>query len=189
MSEHVDYWNSLGWKDPFSASQFTNRQNEYAKAFGGSDVYTPQMVVDGRTEFIGNDRSQAIEAVTRSSRIPKSAITINCIPVDGESVKVQVQLTSLPGGPADVYLAVTENNLLSNVTRGENVGHKLAHVAVVRKLSVIGHSGSDSPFKAEPVVRLPRDWKRPDLGIIVFAQNTKTRNIVALSPIFPLRSQ
>src|SRR5215831_12264928 len=79
MSEHVDYWDSLGWKDPFSASTFTDRQNAYAGALGISGIYTPQMIVDGEHEFIGNEVSDAVEAVAGSARTPKTPIAISIV--------------------------------------------------------------------------------------------------------------
>src|SRR6185436_18554139 len=86
----------------------------------------------------------------------------------------------LAAGNADVYIAITENNLSNAVTRGENKGHKLSHVAVVRKLTLLGHTTAKSSFNASPTVRLSKDWKRADLKFLVFAQNSKSRNVVAL---------
>src|SRR5262249_16165571 len=76
MSEDVDYWNRLGWSDPFSSVQFSNRQNEYAAAFRRTDIYTPQMIVDGHIEFVGNSRTQTIRTVGRAAQQPKGQIAI-----------------------------------------------------------------------------------------------------------------
>src|SRR5213594_3831029 len=59
LSEHVDYWNRLGWRDPFSSVEFTLRQQRYTEGFRRDGAYTPQMVVDGRVEFVGSDERQA----------------------------------------------------------------------------------------------------------------------------------
>jgi hypothetical protein len=185
MSEHVDYWDSLGWKDPFSAATFTDRQNGYAQALGNKDIYTPQMIVDGQTELLGNDAAEAIEAVAGASRRSKAAVSINIISADASSAKVHVQMNSLAdlvrGDQADVYLAITENNLSTDVARGENKGQKLTHVAVVRFLKVIGHVTPDRTFSADSVVRILDSWKRNDLQVIAFVQTNKKRHVLALS--------
>ncbi len=187
MSEHVDYWNSLGWKDPFSASQFTERQDEYRKAFDHADSYTPQMIIDGQTEFLGSDKGQAIQAASRASRTLKTAVTISRTAIDANSIKLQVRMNALPGvaqnEAADVYLAVTENNLASKVTRGEDEGRQLLHVAVVRKLTLIGHASESGAFAADPVVRLASQWKLPELRAVVFVQAKKARNVLAAASI------
>jgi hypothetical protein len=187
MSEHVDYWNRLGWSDPFSDAQFSMRQNEYAQAFGNRDVYTPQMVVDGQLEFVGSNRVKAIQSIAHAAQVPKASITITQIGRDKEMVKLQVSVDPTPGlprsDPADVFLAVTENNLYSNVARGENQGRRLMHAAVVRKLSLIGKISEGRSFSAAPVVQVDRQWKAKDLRAVAFVQARKDRRILAVSSI------
>src|SRR5579863_9749163 len=77
LEEHVDYWDRLGWKDPFSSEAATARQNEYAGAFGGHEVYTPQMVVDGHSEFVGSSDGDAVRAIRAASQTPKPAIQLS----------------------------------------------------------------------------------------------------------------
>src|SRR5689334_6270884 len=74
LSEHVDYWNHLGWNDPYSSEAFSRRQEAYARQFGLSGVYTPQMVVDGSSEFVGNDAPQAQAAIAKAGKLPKLAV-------------------------------------------------------------------------------------------------------------------
>jgi hypothetical protein len=181
LSEHVDYWNNLGWKDPYSSAQFTDRQNEYATALHNKDIYTPQMIVDGKTDFVGNDRSEAIQLISDASRVAKTPIRITSTKFDADNVSLQIHMDPLTAGTADVYLAITENNLSNAVTRGENQGHKLSHVAVVRKLTLLGHTTAKSAFDAAPIMRLSKEWKRADLKFLVFAQNSKSRNVVAVA--------
>jgi len=187
MSEHVDYWDDLGWKDPFSSRLFTDRQRSYGAAFGNADIYTPEMIVDGRTDFIGSNRSQALEAISIAARKPKPAISLAVTPVDDSSVKIQVQMNPLPDitlkNFPEVLLAITETNISSTVIRGENHGRRLTHVGVVRSLTVLGRATPGRSFAAEPVVNVSREWKRRDLRAIAFAQMVKNRQIAALSSI------
>ena len=77
LEEHVDYWDRLGWKDPFSSEAATDRQGDYGAAFGGSQVYTPQMIVDGRTEFVGSSDPDALRAIRTASQAPKPAVRLS----------------------------------------------------------------------------------------------------------------
>jgi len=187
MSEHVDYWNQLGWSDPFSAPQFSARQNQYAKAFGHADVYTPQMVIDGQAEFVGSDVRQAIQAVTQAAQKPKGSVTISLVGRDIDAMKLRVSVDPIHGvswgGSADVFLAVTEDNLSSSVQRGENRGRKLTHVAVVRSLNQIGSLDEAGSFTSTPAVRVARQWKVMDLRVIAFVQARTDRRILALASI------
>ena len=88
LEEHVDYWDSLGWKDPFSSTAATARQNEYGQAFGGRQVYTPQMVVDGRTEFVGSSDSDALRAIRQASKEPKPAVQLSW--EAGETLSIRI---------------------------------------------------------------------------------------------------
>ena len=180
MSEHVDYWNSLGWTDPFSSAQFTQRQEEYGRAFGLDGSYTPQMVIDGREEFVGNSVSNAVQAISRVAAAAKRPLQLAATNVNGDTVRMQVQIESDPnGGSEDVYLAVTEDNLSSNVKRGENAGRVMPHTAVVRRLTLIGNIDRRNGFHGEPVIRLDRRWKAADLRFVIFVQDRKSRRILA----------
>lgn len=123
---HVDYWNDLGWADPFSSPAFTQRQRDDARGAGDDRIYTPQMVVDGAQSFVGEE-ARAEEAVARAAEVSKLPVSID---IRGASVVVQAK----PPADADVWLAVTEGELVSHVPRGENAGRTLRHAAVVRRL-------------------------------------------------------
>jgi len=187
MSEHVDYWNSQGWKDPFSDVQFSRRQEEYARALNTSSPYTPEMIVDGHSDFVGSNRGAAVLALTSAGRKPKATIEITKVSGSEERPAVQVRMTPLDGpernGPFDVYLAVTENNLSSSVARGENRGRTLSHAAVVRKLTLIGRGDGAGAFTATAVVELDQRWKADNVRLVVFAQSRKTRAILGVSAI------
>jgi hypothetical protein len=180
MSEHVDYWNSLGWTDPFSSAQFSQRQDEYGRAFGLDGSYTPQMVVDGREQFVGNDVRNAVQAISRAAAAAKRPFQLTATTVNADTVRLQVQIEpDSTSGSEDVYLAVTEDNLSSNVKRGENEGRVLAHTAVVRRLSLIGNIDRRNGFHGEPVIRLDRRWKPSELRFLIFVQDRKSRRILA----------
>src|SRR5437868_1081075 len=127
LAQHVDYWNSLGWADPFSSHDFSARQGEYAEAFGKEGVYTPQMIVDGRAQFPGGESDKAVAAIAQAAREPKAEVSLERAPNQadaGDALRLSVRVERLPklsdGDTADIILAVTESNLSSDVARGEN---------------------------------------------------------------------
>lgn len=193
LSEHVDYWNDIGWADPFSSADFSARQNDYARAFDKDGVYTPQMVVDGRTEFIGSDFGKARSAIATAAQTPKAKITITHTPhasaVNHGTVSLSVRVTDIPSISAndkvEVLLAVTENELHSNVLRGENSGRKLNHTAVVRQLSVIS-SATEQPTKAltaDSTIKIDSGWRRENLRAVVFVQEHSSRRMLGAAMI------
>ena len=153
LSEHVEYWNRLGWRDPFSAPTFTERQRQYGDALGTNMLYTPQMVVDGRAEFIGSQRRLAEEAIAHAAASVKAeidlAVTAGSAP-GPVSVEVAVSRVSRLGvlGEADLWLAVTEEGLATDVRRGENAHRRLRHAAVVRQLDQIETVSSPAPDRS-----------------------------------------
>ena len=186
LALHVDYWNHLGWSDPFSSRQFSERQGEYAAAFSKADVYTPQMVVDGVKEFNGSNSSLAQEAIGKAAREPKGEVLITRAPSQSEGfVRVTARIDKFPkptdGEAADVLLAVTESGLASDVARGENSGRKLTHVGVVRSLKSLGGlpEAPGDTFKAETEVPVEKGWRRENLRAVVFAQERGTRRVLA----------
>ncbi|HEU4390125.1 MAG TPA: DUF1223 domain-containing protein [Blastocatellia bacterium] len=187
LSEHVDYWNRLGWTDPYSSRLFSDRQSEYARALGSERVYTPQMVVDGRYEFVGNDGAKSREVIAGAARGSKANVVIDrdeSVPgtMRGDlSVRVRVErlpdLEEVDG--AEVLLAITEGPVYSMVARGENAGSRLSHIAVVRSLNTIGKIKSrEAGFSARRVVRLDPRWHRANLRAVAFVQATKSRTVL-----------
>ncbi|MBV8856134.1 MAG: DUF1223 domain-containing protein [Acidobacteria bacterium] len=186
LALHVDYWNHLGWSDPFSSRQFSERQGEYAAAFGEEDVYTPQMIVDGVKEFNGGNSSLAQDAIGKAAREPKGEVLITRTPSQSEGlIHITAQVDNFPrpadGQTADVLLALTESGLASDVARGENEGRRLTHVGVVRSLKALGGlpEAPGATFKAETEVPVEKGWRRENLRAVVFAQERGTRRVLA----------
>jgi hypothetical protein len=186
LAMHVDYWNQLGWADPFSSHQFSERQGEYAAAFGKEDVYTPQMVVDGVREFNGSNSSLAQETIGKAAREPKGEVLLARTPSQSDtSVRISARIEKFPkptdGEAADVLLALTESGLASDVARGENSGRRLTHVGVVRSLKSLGGlpEAPGTTFKAETDVLIEKGWRRENLRAVVFAQERGTRRVLA----------
>jgi hypothetical protein len=196
LGEHVDYWNNLGWVDPFSSPQFRARQNDYAQTFKVDSVYTPQMVVNGRAEFVGDDMGRALSEIGRAAAQPSATVSVKAgrNATDQELVDLAVEIRDLPAinirgkrgvAPVDVYLAVTEDNLTTDVKRGENSGHTLRHAAVVRSFGVIGNMDprEKSELSLRPTLKIPSTWKRKDLHAVVFVQDRSTRHILGAESI------
>ncbi len=165
---HVDYWNSLGWKDRFSSADFTQRQEQYTHALKVDGPYTPEMVVDGEVEFVGNDAGQAQRTIRQQASQLETA-QVKIAPAGADQLTIQVKGPASSSGNALVMLAITEDNLATNVFSGENGGRTLHHAAVVRELQEVGmlHNGI---MAATVPLKLEKDWKRNDLRAVVFVQ-------------------
>lgn len=186
LSEHVDYWNRLGWKDPFSSAQFTERQTDYSRTLHVEDIYTPQMIVDGQDQFVGNQRATALEAIARAAQSPKARVEAAIKSSTPNSITLSIHAGDVPevssGDRADVILAITESGLMNNVARGENAGRRLTHSAVTRKMVELGAiDGKD--FNAEQVVRLDSVWQRARLRAVVLVQERGSRRILGAAAI------
>ena len=138
LSEHVDYWDDLGWRDRFSSPVFTRRQEAYAHRLRLSAVYTPQLVVAGRIDALGSDERAARSAIAAAAREPSGRVDARIVAREAAELGVVVHATWGGGVAADVLLAVVQDRATSQVARGENAGRTLDHVAVVRWLSVVG---------------------------------------------------
>src|SRR4051812_22956864 len=133
LEEHVDYWDNLGWKDPFSSARFTGRQNAYAGWLGRGRIYTPQLVVDGAHELVGSDAAAARDAIAVSAQARKPSLQLT-----EKAGKVTIALEALPAGEqAEVHLVVAELGLSTKVERGENEGRTLLHAAVARSFETV----------------------------------------------------
>jgi hypothetical protein len=137
LSEHVDYWDQIGWRDRFSSPQFTARQRSYGDRFHLDEVYTPQIVVDGAAEVLGSDKAAALRAVRQASRAEKLDVSLTVLP----DARAEVKIGALPGSlsrDATVFIAVADAEDSSDIRGGENKGRRLHHVAVVRSLTAVG---------------------------------------------------
>lgn len=185
LEEHVDYWNHDGWTDPFSSSEWTQRQKNYT-ALHKEDAYTPELVVDGRSQFIGNSPRKAVAEIEKAAGAAKTEVTITAVTPEANgsqrfSVSVGKVLGSAGGDVAEVWLAVTEDGLHSSVSQGENAGHVLQHVATLRSLRKIGvadPNGAQGSFAAEPAVKLDSHWNVANLHVTAFVQKKKSLEIL-----------
>jgi hypothetical protein len=169
LSEHVDYWNDLGWKDPFSDARFSDRQGRY-----GSRIYTPQVVVDGRIDVLGSDEAAIVRAAKAAARDPHGTVRLER---STGGVRIFVSGLSEPRH-AEVVFAVVEDDLVSKVERGENAGRTLTHAAVVRSLRQVGSvPAGASQWSIEVPVSLENSWKQPRL--IAFVQDAASRRVLA----------
>jgi len=187
LSEHVDYWNGIGWRDPYSSHEYSERQSAYAARFGSGGIYTPQMVVDGRFEFVGSDERRASQAIKEAAKAPKAQAHIRLGSSD-EAAIVHVEAGPLPSTSsrlsAGVFLALADDSDESRVSRGENAGRTLQHVAVVRSLTRIGTVDSSSEFsrdfdlksKNHANLRLVVIVQEPDAGRVLGVGLTRLAN-------------
>ena len=188
LGEHVDYWDRLGWKDRFSSSALTARQQSYANRFNLDSAYTPQIVVDGRAEFVGSDAAAARRALERARDTAHGTLRVSAQERGMKALDVTVDVVDLSGAGkdrSDVVVAVTEAGLRSNVTRGENHGKVLAHAAVVRHLAAIGEAAAGRPATLHAEIPIGADWQRDQLTVVAFAQERRGRAILASAAARP----
>jgi hypothetical protein len=185
LEEHVDYWNHDGWVDPFSSPEWTQRQATYT-ALTKKDVYTPELVVDGQSQFVGNDEREAEVEIEKAARAAKTDVAITSGKPEGKgSQRFTVSVGKLAGNNAgdvaEVWLAVTEDGLHSSVSLGENAGHVLNHVATLhslRKIGVADANGGSASFTGDALVKLNSHWNPENLHVTVFVQEKKSREIL-----------
>jgi hypothetical protein len=185
LSEHVDYWDHLGWKDPFSSAQYTARQQNYTNRYNLDGVYTPQLVVDGRFGLVGSDGRAASSAIQKAIREKKIPITISHAARNGPQVKALVELPAadpnLKVARGDLYLALADNRQESHVGRGENEGRSLAHVAVTRVLKQVGTVELAHAFAMEVTIPVPSEAGSNGLRIVAFIQDAKSGHILGVT--------
>src|ERR1017187_7190113 len=141
LGEHVDYWNHDGWSDRFSSAQLTQRQSDYERRLHVAEAYTPQMVIDGHLQFVGNDAATLQHNLELPLAQPKTA-QVSLQWEAGDHLKIAVQAPEKTH--AHVFLVITEDGLNTAIAGGENSGRTLQHAAVVRGLRELGSVKSGS---------------------------------------------
>jgi hypothetical protein len=174
LSEHVDYWNHDGWKDAYSSSFYTERQQDYEKKFGVHEAYTPQMVVDGAAQMNGSDARAVADALQAAKAKAKIAVKISQVQVDGKNLKAHVEVDGLPAdgksGKADVVVALALDHAKSHVSAGENKGHDIEHVSVAEAMEKVGTVEKGRGFERDVVVKTKAEIDVENLRVIAFVQ-------------------
>jgi hypothetical protein len=174
LSEHVDYWDHDGWKDPNSSSALTERQGAYERALGLSTPYTPQIIVDGAKEIHISDTQQVESVFQQATATPKLAVRIGAVKIDsGNSALLRAHIevdANTDKHNADVYLAIALDHVDSQVLRGENGGRHLTHVAVVQQITRIGKLQKGEGFAEDVQVKLKPGTDPSNIRVVAFVQ-------------------
>jgi hypothetical protein len=174
LAYHVDYWDQLGWRDPFSSKAWTQRQLDYVQAFHLESAYTPQAVVDGAEYMVGSDSHRLYGAITMESE--RKVETDVQVEVKNGVAEVRAN----GGANAELQLAVYEDGISTKVTRGENAGRTLTNDAVVRQLTRVA-ALDGKPLARRIPLSLDPSWNRARLGVVAFVQEPKTRRVYAVA--------
>jgi len=183
LSFHVDYWDYIGWQDPFDSPRWSERQREYARTFRSNRIYTPQLVVNGKTECVGSQEPVVRQQIASALAAPPAGkVTLDAAPDDaGDRLRVRVgaEMQAAAGGNLDLWVAVWETGLETRVGAGENASKTLSNDYVVRRLekafTLPGKAGTRD--STEMVLGLDKRWKRENLGVAAFLQDPATRVI------------
>ena len=174
LSYHVDYWNRLGWKDPYSKREFTRIQERYARALDLETIFTPQIVIDGVTSLVGSHRTKVLTALERHKAVDKADLQLT---VERTADRLSV-VTRLPDAvleyerDLDLVVGVAQNGIETAVSRGENSGRTLRHDSVVRQLVQIDASERETRIELE----LDETWR--DITAFAFLQDQGDRMVM-----------
>lgn len=175
LGYHVDYWDYIGWKDVYSKAEHTEKQRKYSDVFGLNSIYTPQAVINGRKELVGSKENQLraiIQQELKDSAI--SSVQIEAKKAGENKLVVSYKITRAE--KSDVTIALVQLKAVSNVKRGENRGHKLEHINVVRDMRTIS---VNKDANGTVGIMLPAGLTSKDVKLIVFVQDKNSLRITA----------
>ena len=191
LSFHVDYWNYIGWRDVFSDSDWSDRQKRYGRSFQARNIYTPQLVVQGKTDCVGSKR-RCIEAAVRDARArtPRAGVAIEEVDLDKDARTLSLRISARllePSRPAQLMVAVYENGLVTQVARGGNARRTLRNDHVVRRLETLASFLKPVPNGQRVNATIPIDkrWNMDQVGAAIFLQATDTQEILAAADVPP----
>jgi hypothetical protein len=174
LSFHVDYWNNLGWKDKYSDPAYSGRQKEYGTFFHLDNIYTPQIVVNGKTQFVGSNETQLKETIQASiAEIPEAEIRLKVLPETNH--KIPVTFSSDGHTDLKLNLALVQNFAKDFIQRGENKGKTLSHFFIVRNFKVLPNQKGSNTFYLD----IPSDLSPSQCAVVAYLQNTTNGHIIA----------
>ncbi|WP_374948399.1 DUF1223 domain-containing protein [Mucilaginibacter sp.] len=174
LAYHVDYWNRLGWKDVFSSADYSHRQSTYASWLKLSSVYTPQVIVNGRKEFVGSQEGTLRNAI-RAGLDQPAIKALKLVDIKTGNSQPTISYTSESATGNSLVLALVKKNATTIVKRGENSGRTLSHVQIVTQLK----SSAITANKGNVQLALPSGFKASEYEVIAFVQNPANGNIIA----------
>ena len=181
LAFHVDIWNHIGWNDPFSSKDWTQRQVAYARRFGLEQLSTPQAVVDGGAQLVGSDEGGLRAAIASAAMKPAGAVALR-VEADASKIRADAEVTlpeSLRDRKLDLIFALYETGLVTAVGRGENEGHTLHDDYVVRRLVRAARlsPGGSGPTRHGSSFSIEKGWDRTRLGVAAFLQDSASLEI------------
>lgn len=176
LSYHVDYWDKLGWKDPYSQAQFTKRQYDYADWLNSDNVYTPQIVVNGQEEFVGSDDKKLSRAIDKiQDKTTEIRFDFKNIEWKNNEIDLEINLSDFPNN-SELNVALISKITENYIPRGENEGLKLKGANVVRVLQKV--LSSSLQFKTS--LPVPKDMEKQNAQIIAFIQDKQTHKVLGI---------
>jgi len=170
LAYHVDYWNRLGWKDAFSSADYSKRQNEYAGYLHLRQIYTPQIVVNGKTEFVGSEESTLRNAIKTNLQLTSQVqLSLNVSSFGQGQANLKYHADGIDKNTV-LMIAVLQKNAQTKVERGENGGRTLSHVQIVRKLQRISLNSNSGSVN----ISLPNGYEATGWEIVGILQNSST---------------
>jgi hypothetical protein len=181
LSEHVTYWNNLGWQDPFSDQTYTARQSAYSDRFGLDSVYTPQMVINGEAQVVGSDGSAILKAIANLADKSTMVLHLQTVQAADKTLTFTFSVEDLPAAGAEIYAVIADDMASSSVSRGENSGRTLAHVSVARRLVRVA-TVKDAATLTISTPLPPALKGQPQTGrhLILFAQERNAGKVLAV---------
>jgi hypothetical protein len=174
LSEHVNYWDHDGWKDPYSSSQVTERQADYARGFRIDSPYTPQVVVNGTVNLKLSDSQSVRQTFQQAAKASTLPVTITSVAIDAGNPAILRARVEVDGSSAersaDIYEAVALDHAESQVLRGENGGKHLMHVAVVQQFAKIGKIEKGKTFSRAIELKLKPGTDPKNTRLVIFVQ-------------------
>ena len=175
LAFHVDYWDYIGWEDPFASPANSKRQRAYARARKDGRVYTPQLVINGKSHVVGSNYS-AVQREIKNARKSSAKGTVKLVLAEGgDHVLIRAKLESSGEGPVDVVFAIVESGLETSVGAGENNGSRLYDNHVVRRIERVGTISGE--YKGRSKVSLDSKWKRSNAAVVVYLQDRTSKEI------------
>ncbi len=175
---HVDYWDRLGWKDTFSKQEFSQRQYGYSQRFRNSTVYTPQMIVNGVSEFNGGDKSKAFTIIDKNIKTKVSAKLNGKINELGKKLPIDYSVSDIVFDRYTMNIVLVKNKEKVNIRRGENSNRQIVYQNIVIDLKTI-----NANKKGRITLNKPKDYSKENYTVVLFLQENNNGPIISATKL------